>query len=225
MKLRKAVLTILGAVSAAALVGHVGAGSTTIGGVTFSDVNLADSEITGGSGNGSTVLRGEFQVEILGQDACIKIDDLTGGKNLAPAALYSNSIALDIDVLNSSGDPWINVQMELMLERCEVASPDTDQFSFAQNEGAPLRPPAVDVGHTLFTDEVVDKDFIRFDLDSPLANTGSLGSTFVITNGSALGGPITDPLYLRISYNVPEPASVGLLGLGALGLFFRRRRA
>jgi hypothetical protein len=215
----------LAAVGVAALAGNASAGSATIGGVTFSDVDLTDSNITGGSGSGSTADRAAFQVEVLGQDACIKIDDLTGGKDLAPAALYDNSIALDIDVLNSSGDPWANIQMELMLVRCTEASPDDDQFSFAQNEGAPLRPPAVDVGHALFTDEVVDKDFIRFDLESILASGGAVGSTFVITNGSALGGPITDPLYLRISYNVPEPASVALLGLGALGLFLRRRRA
>jgi hypothetical protein len=109
-------------------------------------------------------------------------------------------------------------------DACTDVSPDTDQWSFAQNEavgpvGTNNRDPDLSVGNTLTTLDGIDR--MEFELDSPLASGASLTAFLTLTNGSVLG-TINPPFSMRI---IPEPSAVALLGLGVLGFFFRRRRA
>jgi hypothetical protein len=226
MKTKQVIQLAIGAIGAAALIGSaLGASVASPGGTTFTDGN-ADSLIDdmSESGAGSPADRFSFDVDILGPGACIVINPFEAG-NTAGTALYNSSIALAIGILNSTGLGWQSVDFQLYTDdACTDVSPDTDQWSFAQNEavgpvGTNNRDPDLSVGNTLTTLDGIDR--MEFELDSPLASGASLTAFLTLTNGSVLG-TINPPFSMRI---IPEPSAVALLGLGVLGFFFRRRRA
>lgn len=226
MKAKQAFQLALGAFSIAAMVGQLSAAAVSSpGGTTFTDHANGHSLIDAlsGSGAGSPGDRFSFDVSVLGPDACIVIDPFEGA-NTAGTALYNASIALAISITNNTGYGWNSVDFQLYTDAdCTDVSPDTDQWSFAQNEAAgPAnthnRDPILDVASTLNAIDGIDR--MEFELDSPLSDGSTVVASLTLSNGSVLG-TINPPFSMRI---IPEPSSLALLGLGLLGFFFRRRR-
>ncbi len=221
MKAKQALQLAFGAFSVAAMVGQLSAISVTSpGGTTFTENGSVDIDSTSGAGAGTPADRFSFDVSVLGPDACITIDPFEGA-NTAGTALYRTSIALAINLTNSTGYGWNSVDFQLYTDAdCLDESPDTDQWSFAQNEAVNgNRDPFLNVASTLTTLDGIDR--MEFELDSPLADGGSVVASMTLSNGSVLG-TINPPFSIRI---IPEPSSLALLGLGVLGFCFRRRRA
>ncbi|HUF62477.1 MAG TPA: PEP-CTERM sorting domain-containing protein [Verrucomicrobiales bacterium] len=216
MKIKQAFKLALGAFSVAATVGQLSGATVTspgsIGnGTSFTDNFPHSSVATANVGLGTTASRYEFDVTIFGRDACIVIDPFEAA-DTAGTVLYNTSVALDVDIINNTGFDWNSTHIRLFQDNaCTIVSPDTDQWSFAQNVGGlnAVQPP------------FVVTDVFDFITGPPVLDGASVKAQFTLSNGSVLGS-INPPFSMRI---IPEPSAVALLGLGVLGFFFRRRRA
>ncbi|HUF62478.1 MAG TPA: PEP-CTERM sorting domain-containing protein [Verrucomicrobiales bacterium] len=206
--------------------------SATVNGVTFTDLHalpMFDSNTSGGTDGGPIDAlidpRGTFSVDVLGPMACIQIDGMDSVGNTAGTVYYFNSVPLDITIKNLQGYTWKNLTVELFQdERCTVPSPDPDQWAFAENDPSANRPPSTNAPGSVFHSEegpLIDR--LRFEFDaSGVPHNTTVNALLTLGNGTPLGPGLGGTLSMKIA---PEPSSMALLGLGALGLFFRRRRA
>ena len=135
----------------------------------------------------------------LNSSADIQILENTAGSYLNNTALRPNDYGPNATVQNVAG-PWAvkgNISSNSLLG---LATIDTARFDYGGAENNSL--------------------LIQYSMD--LSSLG--GQSFVLAEAHSAWGCGNDVIETTYTNSVPEPATMALVGLGALGLFIRRRR-